>query len=245
MLSETNEQVQNKLAVDTNEGRGILFVVSSPSGGGKGTLIQRVLNKVPNLSYSVSFTTRAPRNGEMDGREYFFVTPENFHEMVTAGEFLEWAEVHGKLYGTARRQVAREISAGRDIILEVDVQGAASVRALMADSVSIFILPPSFEVLRQRLEARGTDSPEELNLRLRNAPNELKDYSAFEYVIINDDADRAADQMTAIIQAERARLSRQGARVTSVVEAFIKRETPPPAADQTEESGRGNSNSNL
>lgn len=221
MLSEIDEsQIQTTPAAEVTEGRGILFVVSSPSGGGKGTLIQRVLNKVPNLSYSVSFTTRTPRSGETNGREYFFVTPERFKEMVAAEEFLEWAHVHGKLYGTARQQVAREISAGRDIILEVDVQGAASVRKLMADSVSIFILPPSFEVLRQRLQARGTDSPAELDLRLRNAPKELEDYSAFQYLIINDDVDRAADQMTAIVNAERARLSRQEARVKRVVEAF-------------------------
>ena len=242
MLSEIDEQLQTKSATESTEGRGILFVVSSPSGGGKGTLIQRVLNKVLNLSYSVSFTTRAPRNGEADGREYFFVTPEQFQKMVAADAFLEWAHVHSKLYGTAREQVVREISAGRDIILEVDVQGAASVRALMADSVSIFILPPSFEVLRQRLEARGTDSPEELDLRLRNAPTELKDYSAFQYVIINDDADRAAEQMTAIVQAERARLSRQGSRVKRVVEAFTANETPQASAEQTVGNGSGNSN---
>ena len=140
MSSEIDEPgLETKLATETNEGRGILFVVSSPSGGGKGTLIQRVLKQVPNLSYSVSFTTRARRNGEVDGREYFFVTTEQFEEMVAANQFLEWAHVHSKLYGTARQQVVREISAGRDIILEVDVQGAASVRALMADSVSIFI----------------------------------------------------------------------------------------------------------
>jgi guanylate kinase len=174
----------------------------------------------------------------VDGREYFFVTPEKFEEMVAADEFLEWAHVHGKLYGTAHRQVVQEISQGRDIILEVDVQGAASVRTLIADSVSIFILPPSFEVLRQRLEARGTDSPEELDLRLRNAPTELKDYSAFQYVIINDDADRAADQMTAIVQAERARLSRQGPRIKRVVEAFTASETPQPSTQ--DESGSSN-----
>ena len=227
MSSEIDESsLQTKLATETTAGRGILFVVSSPSGGGKGTLIQRVLKKVPNLSYSVSFTTRAPRNGEVNGREYFFVTPEQFQVMVAANEFLEWAHVHSKQYGTARQQVAREIAEGRDIILEVDVQGAASVRALMADSVSIFILPPSFEVLKQRLQARGTDSPEELDLRLRNAPAELKDYSAFQYVILNDDVDRAANQMAAIVHAERARLSRQEAQVKRVVEAFAADEIP-------------------
>lgn len=227
MSSEIDEPgLHTKLATETNEGRGILFVVSSPSGGGKGTLIQRVLKQVPNLSYSVSFTTRAPRNGEVNGREYFFVTTEQFEEMIGAEAFLEWAHVHSKLYGTARQQVLKEISEGRDIILEVDVQGAASVRALMADSVSIFILPPSFEVLKQRLKARGTDSPEELDLRLRNAHLELKDYSAFEYVILNDDLDRAANQMTAIVHAERARLNRQEARVRRVVEAFTADEVP-------------------
>lgn len=227
MSSEPEEQgPQAKVATETNEGRGILFVVSSPSGGGKGTLIQRVLKQVPNLSYSVSFTTRAPRNGEEDGREYFFVTRERFEEMVNAGEFLEWAHVHSKLYGTARQQVVREIAEGHDIILEVDVQGAASVRSLMADSVSIFILPPSFEILKQRLQARGTDSPDELDLRLRNAHMELKDYWAFQYVILNDDLDRAANQMTAIVHAERARLSRQEAKVRRVVEAFTKDEIP-------------------
>ena len=224
MLSEL-DKLQTTAATETAEGRGILFVVSSPSGGGKGTLIQRMLNQVPNLSYSVSFTTRAPRNGELDGREYFFVTTEQFEKMVAANDFLEWAHVHNKQYGTACDQVVREIAAGRDIVLEVDVQGAASVRAIIADSVSIFILPPSFQVLRQRLEARGTDSPQELDLRLRNAPIELKDYSAFEYVIINDDADRAADQLTAIVKAERARLRRQEARITRVVEAFAESET--------------------
>ncbi len=226
MSSELDQELPDRLVTETNAGRGILFVVSSPSGGGKGTLIQRVLKKVPNLSYSVSFTTRAPRNGEVNGREYFFVDRENFEAMVTAGEFLEWAHVHGKLYGTASKQVAHEIAEGRDIILEVDVQGAASVRTLMADSVSIFILPPSFEVLRERLRARGTDSPEELDQRLRRAPFELKDYSAFEYVILNDDVDRAANQMAAIIHAERARLRRQESQVRRVVDAFTTEESP-------------------
>jgi guanylate kinase len=225
MLSEIEERrAQNTEESPAAQGRGILFVVSSPSGGGKGTLIQRVLKKVSNLSYSVSFTTRGPRSGEVDGREYFFVTPEKFEQMIAANEFLEWAHVHSKMYGTARQQVYREISEGRDIILEVDVQGAASVRELTEDAVSIFILPPSFKVLRERLKARGTDSPEELELRLRNAPTELRDYAAFQYVIINDDVERAAEQMAAIVYAERARLSRQESRVKQVVEAFTAKE---------------------
>jgi guanylate kinase len=175
---------------------------------------------MPDLSYSVSYTTRAPRNGEVDGREYFFVDRKRFEEMIAAGEFLEWANVHGHLYGTSRRQVADEIGAGTDIILEVDVQGAASVRGLGLDSVSIFILPPSLEVLRERLIARGTDSPEELVVRLRNAPEELRKYATFDYVIFNDQVDRAAAQLASIISAERARCSRQQTLVDDVIQNF-------------------------
>ena len=137
--------------------RGMLIVVSSPSGGGKGTLIDRVLKTVPNVSYSVSFTTRAPRPSEKDGREYFFVDRSTFEEMIERGDFLEWADVYGQLYGTSSTQVERERAAGHDIILEIDVQGAESIRDKIPDAVSIFILPPSFELLRERLLARGTD----------------------------------------------------------------------------------------
>ncbi len=216
---QTATQVTNSRAC-----RGTLFVVSSPSGGGKGTIIREVLDVVPNLSYSVSFTTRAPRPGELNGREYFFISREVFDEMVAAGEFLEWACVHGNYYGTAKRQVTEETAAGVDIVLEVDVQGAASVRQLLLDSVSIFILPPSYEVLKERLIARGTDSPEELEVRLRNAPVELRQYSAFDYVIINDEVDRAAAQLASIIYAERARCVRQENLVRKVIEKFTSAE---------------------
>jgi len=197
-------------------------VVSSPSGGGKGSIIRRLLDvvRVPNRSYSVSYTTRAPRNGEVEGREYFFVNRNSFEEMVAAGEFLEWANVHGNLYGTAKRQVLEETANGVDIILEVDVQGAASVRKLLVDSISVFILPPSYEVLRERLIARGTDSPQELEVRLRNAPQELSQYTAFDYVILNDRLDRAAAQLASIIDAERARCVRQETLVNAVIEEF-------------------------
>jgi len=203
--------------------RGILFVVSSPSGGGKGSLISRVLNGSPSLSYSVSYSTRSARTGEVDGVDYFFVSPPRFEQLVAADEFLEWARVHGNLYGTSRAQVLKEIEEGRDIILEVDVQGAASVRKLPADSVSIFIVPPSFEVLRQRLVARGTDSPLELELRLRNAPIELRQYRTFDYVIVNDDLERASAQLAAVIYAERARRKRQEQEVQRVAETFPAR----------------------
>lgn len=202
------------------ESRGVLFVVSSPSGGGKGTLISRVLKSVPDVSYSVSFTTRSPRAGEVDGVDYFFVTTSRFEELVAADEFLEWARVHGNLYGTSRAQVVKEIEERHDIILEVDVQGATSVRKLLADSVSIFIVPPSFEVLKQRLITRGTDSPLELELRLRNAPIELRQYLTFDYVIVNDELDRASAQLASVIYAERARRKRQEEEVRRVAETF-------------------------
>jgi guanylate kinase len=218
-IAEPEEQTRRVAATD-EMGRGILFVVSSPSGGGKGTLVQRVRKTVQNLSYSVSYTTRTPRQGEVDGREYCFVPEAQFDEMIAANAFLEWAHVHGKRYGTGKAQIAREIAQGKDIILEVDVQGAESVRRLIADAVSIFILPPSFEILRRRLVARGTDTSAELELRLRNAPAELKHYASFEYIIINDEAERAAAQLASIIYAERARLSRQEPYVKRVIETF-------------------------
>ena len=220
-MSSKVKELQLARPVNIATPRGTLFVVSSPSGGGKGTIIRRVLEVVENLSYSVSYTTRAPRLGEVNGREYFFVSRDIFEEMSATGEFLEWACVHGNLYGTARKQIAEETAAGLDIILEVDVQGAASVRQLLLDSVSIFILPPSPEVLRQRLLARGTDSAEELEVRLRNAPEELKQYKAFDYVIINDEIDRAAHQLASIIYAERARCMRQEGLVREVMKEFM------------------------
>ena len=219
-MSSKVTTVETTRTLNTATPRGTLFVVSSPSGGGKGTIIEHVLERVENLSYSVSYTTRAPRQGEVDGREYFFVNQETFEEMVAAGEFLEWACVHGNFYGTAKNQVIEETNAGADIILEVDVQGAASVRKLLMDSVSIFILPPSYEVLKQRLITRGTDSPEELAIRLRNAPDELKQYSAFDYVIINDEIERASGQLASIIYAERARCMRQESLVLEVIDKF-------------------------
>ena len=219
-MSSKVKELQLAGPVNHAPSRGTLFVVSSPSGGGKGTIIRHVLDCVDNLSYSVSYTTRAPRQSEVDGREYFFISRETFDEMVAAGDFLEWACVHGNFYGTSKRQIVEETGAGTDIILEVDVQGAASVRQLLMDSVSIFILPPSYEVLRQRLIARGTDSPQQLEVRLRNAPEELKQYSAFDYVIINDEIERASAQLASIIYAERARCMRQEPLVREVIKKF-------------------------
>jgi guanylate kinase len=225
MSSKVKDLETTTTPMENPAARGTLFVVSSPSGGGKGTLIRRVLEVVDNLSYSVSYTTRGPRSTEVNGREYFFVDPAEFEEMIAGGEFLEWACVHGNYYGTSRRQIAEQTAAGIDIILEVDVQGAASVRQLLMDSVSVFILPPSYALLKKRLCERGTDSPENLELRLRNAPAELKQYSSFDYVIINDQVDRAAGQLASIIYAERARCVRQESLVEKVIKDFTPLET--------------------
>ena len=200
----------------------MLIVVSSPSGGGKGTLIDRVLKTVPGVSYSVSYTTRAPRGTEQNGREYFFVSTQTFEEMITHEDFLEWANVYGYLYGTSRAQVERQRTAGHDIILEIDVQGAASIRARIDDEVSIFILPPSFELLSQRLVKRGTDSPADLERRLRGAPAEVEQHRNFQYVILNDDINRASQQLAAVIYAERARRERQEPRLKDALADFEK-----------------------
>ena len=221
-MSSKVTELQTATQVITPSTRGTLFVVSSPSGGGKGTLIRRMLECVDNLSYSVSYTTRGPRPNEQNGREYFFVDRATFDEMVASGDFLEWACVHGNFYGTSKKQIAEKTAAGIDMVLEVDVQGAASVRQLLMDSVSVFILPPSFEVLRQRLCARGTDTPESLEVRLRNAPAELRQYSSFDYVIINDEIERAVRQLASIIYAERARCVRQEALVEQVIKEFLE-----------------------
>lgn len=203
-------------------GRGMLIVVSSPSGGGKGTLIDRARKLVPNLSYSVSYTTRQPRPGEVNGREYFFVSLADFEEMKSQERFLEWAWVHGNVYGTSREQVLDELAKGRDIILEIDVQGASSVRALISDAVCIFILPPSFEVLKQRLITRGTDAAADLERRLQGAPAEVEHYREFQYVIINDEIERASGQLASIIFAERARRERQEEQLERVLQNFPK-----------------------
>ncbi len=220
MSNELTQQTPATTRAKT--GRGMLIVVSSPSGGGKGTLIDRVLQTVPGVSYSVSYTTRAPRSREQDGREYFFVSREAFEEMIRRGDFLEWANVYGHLYGTSRAQVERERDAGRDIILEIDVQGAESIRGLIPDAVTVFILPPSFELLQNRLIARGTDSPADLERRLQGAPAEVEQYENFQYVILNDDINRASAQLAAVVYAERARRERQEATSSEALADFAR-----------------------
>lgn len=198
-----------------------MFIISSPSGGGKGTLIREVLRTVPNIGYSVSFTTRLRRDGETHGKDYFFVTAEEFENLIGSGEFLEFANVHQNFYGTSRRQVAEEIEAGRDVILEIDVQGAASIRRIFPDAVSVFIVPPSFEVLRARLLSRQTETDAELAIRLRNAGAEVEKYVDFQYIVINDEVAVATRDLQAVIYAERLKTERQKYSVEQILKTFI------------------------
>lgn len=200
--------------------KGNLIIISSPSGGGKGTLIKEVLERVPSLGYSVSLTTRSPRFGEEEGRHYHFVSKEEFQGKIDEGEFLEYAEVHGNLYGTSRSQTERITDDGRDVILEIDVQGAESVMEQLPEAVSIFILPPSFETLRARLIARATEGMQDLEIRLRNSHYEISRYSKFKYVVVNDDIGTAATKLAAIILGERQRVARQSEVIQCILDSF-------------------------
>lgn len=200
--------------------KGILFIISSPSGGGKGTLIREILNSVANIGYSVSFTTREKRPGEVHEKDYFFVSPEEFKKKVEADEFLEFASVHGNFYGTSVKQVENELENGRDIILEIDVQGAEIIMKKVSEAVGIFILPPSYEVLRKRLIARRTESDEDLALRLKNAKMEVENFAEFDYAVINDEIAQATGDLRAIITAERLKCARQNAVIRDIILSF-------------------------
>ncbi|MBA3694601.1 MAG: guanylate kinase [Acidobacteria bacterium] len=199
---------------------GNLIIISSPSGGGKGTLIKAVLKTLPKVGYSVSYTTRAMRGGETQGKDYFFVSPAEFETLIKQGEFLEYATVHDNFYGTSLNQVKKEIEAGHDIILEIDVQGAASVRTKIPEAVSVFILPPSFEVLAARLTARATEKKEELALRLKNSFGEVNRFSEFEYVVVNDAVEKATAHLQTIILAERLKRVRQSRVIQGILDSF-------------------------
>ncbi|MDQ3063568.1 MAG: guanylate kinase [Acidobacteriota bacterium] len=200
--------------------KGNLIIISSPSGGGKGTLIKAVLKTVPNVGYSVSYTTRAMRVGEIQGKDYFFVSPAEFETLIEQGEFLEYATVHDNFYGTSLNQVKKEIEAGHDIILEIDVQGAANVRTKIPEAVSVFILPPSFKVLAARLTARATEKKEDLALRLKNSFAEVNRFSEFEYVVVNDAVEQATAHLQTIILAERLKQVRQSRVIQAILGSF-------------------------
>ncbi|WP_308446489.1 guanylate kinase [Chitinimonas sp. BJYL2] len=202
--------------------KGKLFIVAGPSGAGKATLVRALLAADSNVQLSISFTTRAPREGEADGRDYHFVSRETFLAMVDHGDFLEHAEVHGNLYGTSQTWINEVIAKGQDILLEIDVQGAQQVRRHFAEAVGIFILPPSAEVLEQRLRNRGTESEEAILRRLANAREEISHVGEFNYVIINEHIDQAVRDIIGIVRAERCHFASQAVRHNALINALQK-----------------------
>ncbi|MBV5306327.1 MAG: guanylate kinase [Desulfobulbaceae bacterium] len=189
---------------------GKLFILSAPSGTGKTTLLRKVMADVPGLAFSVSHTTRSPRSGEVDGVDYYFVSRGQFETMREQGAFLEWAEVHGNFYGTSGPAVFAQVSSGIDVVLDIDVQGAAILRAsakipATISAASIFIAPPSLQELERRLRGRGTDNEETILLRLRNAGREMQEALAYDYLVVNDTLEQAIDTVRAIVIAERSR----------------------------------------
>ena len=200
---------------------GNLFIVSAPSGAGKTSLVAALLDADPLVRKSVSFTTRTPRPGEINGREYNFVEMDEFERMRARGEFVESALVHGNHYGTSRHWIGARMAEGRDILLEIDWQGAAQVRRVNPAAVSIFILPPSYEALLSRLNNRATDPPEIIAQRLRNAHEEISHLVDFDYVIINEDFNRAAQELAAIVVAERLKRTRQTGRHQDLINQLL------------------------
>ncbi len=187
---------------------GRLFIVSSPSGGGKSSIIRRVLKSLTGISLATSHTSRPPRPGEMRGVHYHFVTPERFGKMKESGEFVEWVRLHGNYYGTSRAELDKHTARGRDIILDIDVKGAAKVVRLFPDAASVFILPPSLKVLEERLRKRGSESEEDIAVRLREAEREIRTAGRYRYCIVNRTLARAAAELEAIVVAERRKLEK-------------------------------------
>ncbi|MEX5219638.1 MAG: guanylate kinase [Nitrospiraceae bacterium] len=200
--------------------RGILFVISAPSGTGKTTLCKQIAAQVSGLWHSVSYTTRKPRPGEVDGREYFFVEETIFLQMIERHEFVEWARVYGNLYGTPRKALSDKMEQGIDVLLEIDVQGARTVKKKFEDGVYIFILPPSFEALRTRLQTRAGDSPEEIQRRLQKAKEEVWSYREYYYIVRNDDLKQSLKELESIFTVERIKTKRLN--MAWLEENFIK-----------------------
>ncbi|OAQ20385.1 guanylate kinase [Thermosulfurimonas dismutans] len=189
---------------------GLLLVISAPSGAGKTTLCRLLIERA-GFSFSVSHTTRSPRSGEVEGRDYYFVDRKTFEEMIRKGEFLEWAEVHGNLYGTSWEEVNRRLSSGQDLLLDIDVQGASQVRKRLGSrAIFVFIMPPSLEELERRLRGRGTEDEITVARRLARAREEMNYASWFDYVVVNDEVERAFEDLLAIVRAERCRPFRIG-----------------------------------
>jgi guanylate kinase len=199
---------------------GNLFVVVAPSGAGKTTLVNALLEKEPNISLSISYTTREPRAGEVDGRDYHFVSRGTFEKMIESGDFLEYAVVYGNYYGTSRRWIEKELAGDHDVLLEIDWQGAAQLRVLFANMVGIFILPPSLAELRKRLESRGKDSAETIARRMASAREDVSHVLEFEYIIVNERFEAALTDLNSIVRAARVSRAQQAVRLASLLAEF-------------------------
>jgi guanylate kinase len=199
---------------------GLLFVVSAPSGTGKTTVVERLVERVPRLSLSRSYTSRPARAGETDGVDYNFISRERFQGMRDRGEFLECADVFGNLYGTGRSETEMRLASGADLVLVIDVQGARQVRACMRGTVGIFVLPPSFDTLERRLRGRSKDPEDAIRRRLETARREVSAVSEYDYVVVNDELDRCVGEIAAIVAAERARRDRRQGVIDPIVKTF-------------------------
>jgi guanylate kinase len=197
-----------------------VFIISAPSGSGKSTLVSRLLAGVPRLLFSVSYTTRAPRGHEKDGQSYCFVTREAFEAMIARDEFLEWAQVFGNYYGTHRGILEKSQATGCDLVLDIDVQGAGQLKSRIPDAVTVFILPPSRQVLEERLRARGEDRDEVIDRRLKEAAGEIRKYKDYDYVLINRDLGESDAVLSAIVRGERVRRSRIEDQIGPVLDTF-------------------------
>ncbi|WP_132985990.1 guanylate kinase [Luteimonas terricola] len=204
--------------------RGTLFIVAAPSGAGKSSIVNACLARDRNISLSISFTSRPPRPGERQAEHYHFVDDARFQHMIDAGDFFEYARVHGDWKGTARQSVEPQLAAGRDVLLEIDWQGARQVRAVVPDAVGVFILPPSRAALDERMRKRGQDSEEVMARRLAAAREEMSHYEEFDFVIVNDDFDTAVAEMCAVFVASRLRRATQALRHAGLVAALLREE---------------------
>ncbi|HUJ49024.1 MAG TPA: guanylate kinase [Bryobacteraceae bacterium] len=197
-----------------------VFIISAPSGSGKSTLVHRLLETVSNLTFSISYTTRPPRPTETNGVDYVFITREDFENRLARGEFLEYAEVFGNYYGTNRESFERAIHEGHDLVLDIDVQGARQLKVAIPEAISVFVLPPSRDVLEQRLRARSQDSEEVIQRRLQGAAAEVRNYTQYDYVLINREIEEAAARLASIVKAERLRKARMEEEVRPILDSF-------------------------
>jgi len=204
-----------------SRGRGLLFIVSAPSGAGKTTLVERLVDETPHLKMSRSYTSRPVREGETDGVDYNFVSRERFEAMVAVGEFLEWADVFGNLYGTSAADTERILESGTDLVLVIDVQGTRKVRRRGIETTAIFVMPPSFEVLERRLRGRSKDSEKAIQKRLEMARQEVASYAEYDFVVVNDEITTTVDRLRSIVVAERVRLRCMRSEAERIVRTFV------------------------